>query len=186
MCVCMYVHACMHTCLNVGTCIDSHMHISNQDKLRDPIFKRVRDSDGGFLNTKRAYVISSQQKQKKSYVLLRAAFFVLCVMFGRVRGRMCHACVTEVSRVRHGSVTRVSRKMVSRGFEAQKLTNTPFEQNQRDKTQKTQKYQFCYVFHVYFRFCQIRITNSCFIRIRRSRNHTQCLDLRCAYIPSQR
>ena len=103
MCVCMYVHACMHTCLNVGTCIDSHMHISNQDKLRDPIFKRVRDSDGGFLNTKRAYVISSQQKQKKKLM------FCCALLFCAVRD-VWPCAWSDVSRVRHGSVTRASRK----------------------------------------------------------------------------
>ena len=50
-------------------------------------------------------------KNNKCSIRLSAwLLFVLCVMLGPVRGRVCHACVTEVSRVRHGSVTRVSRK----------------------------------------------------------------------------
>ena len=74
------------------------------------IFKRVRDLNAG-ASSKKARMWFWLTKNNKCSIMLSAwLLFVLCVMLGPVRGRVCHACVTEVSRVRHGSVTRVSRK----------------------------------------------------------------------------
>ena len=87
--------------------------------------------------------------------------------------RVRHGCVTRASRKCHACVTEVSRVCHGRTSEVLKLTNTPFEHNQRTIVQKAQMNQENMFYVLIFNFCQFRITYSCFIRIRGFRNHTQ-------------
>jgi len=103
----MFQHVCYRTTLLEKTCswrTEKGVCVTDLSSNVCVIWMRV-------LQAKKTRMWFWLTKNNKCSIMLSAwLLFVLCVMLGPVRGRVCHACVTEVSRVRHGSVTRVSRK----------------------------------------------------------------------------